>query len=260
MDKIEIQWRKSPSSTISQIYQSGLQYAFVSDDMKQCFPFVYCKDFLQDAVHAQIRGKTASIYGFSYNPKKNPPLCFDRTRIALANQQDPEMRKKIPAALDFINQFCKKLGLKRTQVFECASPPEKYSSCGVFLFDGSGMWMNSPVLISMYTLLLRVGFAHKDGAGYMSTMNRIVSGKLAGYQNNDQEQLADAISGVKMFLKHGYRKFFFKDTSKNYPAEVDTDTMHESCGIVGFSTGMTNGILPHCHRKSVREYFASKGV
>ena len=52
----KIKWLEKPAA-LAQIYGSGLEYCFISKDGKQCCPFVYCKDFLQDAILAQQHGK-----------------------------------------------------------------------------------------------------------------------------------------------------------------------------------------------------------
>lgn len=253
MDKVEIQWLKSQGGSIAQIYSSGLEFCFVSDDMRQCHTFVFCKDFLQDAIQGYLHNKKATIYGFSYDPTSSPGLCTKRTRIALANRNDDNFGGKMDGMVDFVNQFAKKLKLKRTHVFEAIDVPSKYSKCGIFLTDGSPRWMNSPPLISMYSLLLRVGCAHTKGHDYMETIKGLLDGKVKQYQTNDVVQLQNAMSGIEKILDVGYRKFFYIDSEKNYPENAATSTMHNSCGIGGFSSGYSRGVCKYWHRKSLQE-------
>ena len=75
-----------------------------------------------------------------------------------------------------------------------------------------------------------------------------MTGKIKGYQEQDRSQLKYAQKGIKHILEHGDRKIFFRDINKNYPP-VAIDTMHDTCGIVGFAQGDTKGVVPHWHRK-----------
>lgn len=258
MDQIQIQWLKNGTGHIAQIYSSGLEFCFVSDDMRQCHNFVYCKDFLQDVVHGFIHKKKASIYGFSYDPTSQPPICMDMCRIALVNSSDKNFKEKIPHMVDFVNQIAKKLHLRRTQVFEAIDPPKKYAKCGVFLLDGSSRWMNSPPLISMYSLFVRCGFSHTKGNDFMETINGIVNDKIKPYQSNDKTQLSGALKGIKNILNLGYRKFFYIDNEKNYPESTRVDTLHNSCGIVAFSGGSSRSVVPYWHRKSLKKVLEEK--
>lgn len=235
--KVEIQWLKSQKSGIAQIYNQGLQYAFVSKDNKQCHDLVYCKDFLHDCVQATLHGSTASIHSFQYSPKEQPPIDLETTRIALANQQDKEFRGKIPAILDFVNQVNKELHLKSSVALEASNPLKGYEAGGVFVIEGSARWMNAPPMLSMYTLFLRAAAVHKVGTPWRDTMKLIVSGKTKPYQTNDASWLAEAQEGIDRILRLGYRKIFFIDNGKNYPAGADIDTMHEYGGICAFATG-----------------------
>ena len=245
-EKVKVDWQ-AKARGISQVYSSGLEYCFVSNKFEQCHPFVFCKDFLQDCIYAHVNSKTASIFGFSYNPKTMAKIDMENTRIAVANSKDSSIGKKIDNVLDFINQFCKKLKLKRSKVFTCSNPPLKYRG-GVYVLCGSGMWMNSPPLISLYSLLIRLGFVHTKGEDCIETINKILKGTIKPYQSSDTLQLMQAKNGIDKILKLGYRKFFYKDIKKNYPERVPVGTMHGSCGIVGFSQNCTKNVVPYWNR------------
>jgi hypothetical protein len=180
-----------------------------------------------------------------------PPLDLDRIRLVLVNQNDKNFADKIEHVRDFINQFCKKLKLKPTKVFQVSNPPKQYARCGAFFFSGSGMWLNAPVFVSMYSLLLRVGFVHKTGRGCMETVKMLIDGKVSPYQSNDRNQMSSAIKGIEKILELGYRKFFYIDTKKNYPAGVAISTMHNSTGIQSFAQGSTKHVVPYWTRKSI---------
>ena len=242
---VKINWlSKKPG--MSQIYKQGLEYCFISHDWKQCCPFVFCKDFLQDAVQAVHHGKAIGIYGFTYNPATCEPLYMERTRIALANAHDPEFASKVPNAVDFLNQFEKQLKLVRTVARPCSNSQKTYAN-GIFIFDASSRWMISPPMLSMYTLLLRIGFCHTKDEDYAETIKKVIEGKIVPYQRDDKVYLTSAKAGIDKILKYGYSRIFYKDPKKNFP-DCNTSSMHNSSGIVSFSTGTSKSVVNHWHR------------
>ena len=74
---ISIKWYDDDkrNNNILQIYKKGLEFSFVSENNEQCHPFVFCKDFLQIVIFANIYNRIISIFNFHYNPRKNP-ICF----------------------------------------------------------------------------------------------------------------------------------------------------------------------------------------
>ena len=256
MQKVKIEWLKRGKESISQIYSNGLEFAFATKK-EQCTDFIYCKDFLQDCVHASFLKKKISPYGFKYDPKTKP-IDLKKTFILVANSSDPDMEAKIVGCQDFLNQVEKKLGLFRTKIAKCTNAPDNYQS-GVYLYRGSGMWLNSPPMLSLYSLFIRIGFCHKVGTDFVETLDAVQNGKIPPYQRNDKNQLTQSRDGINAILKLGYRKFFYKDTEKNYPA-VDIMTMHNYFGIVGFTQMLKNGdsneMPKYWSRKSVKKLIA----
>lgn len=246
----EIIWSKQ-SNSLCEIYHKGLQYAFVSEKNEQCHQFVYCKDFLQDAIQGTLEGASKSIYGFTYDPKKMPKIDLETTRLVLVNSIDNDFTKKLPNVVEFINQFEKHLHLKRT-VGYVVSNPGKYKT-GALYFESSGRWLNAPPMLSLYTLLLRTGFVHKTGTSWETTVNGVVSGKIAPYQKNDQSYLSSAKKQIDSIMTIGYRPFFYKDMKKNYPEGTNISTMHNSTGIVALSSRQASSVVPYWSRKSLEK-------
>jgi len=247
-NSVEIGWL-SYKNGLSQVYNSGLEYSFVSKDNKQCCPFVYCKDFLQDALMAVHHQCPVNIYGFEYIAQSCEPICSEKTRIAITNAKDSKFSEKIPAMLHFLRQVERKLKLIRTTSLRVNNPPSKYAKCGVFLLEGSSRWMLSPPMISMYSLLIRIGFVHTIGDSYEKTIENVAKGTVNPYQSNDKVQIEKAKSGIEKILKYGYAKLFWKDIVKNYP-KVNTSSMHNYFGIMAFSEPKNPYKQPkHWHRK-----------
>ena len=251
MKELTITWLKSTTSSAAQIYESGLQYCLVNKEHEQCHPLVFCKDFIQDAVHGFLNNKVASIYGFTYDPAKMPKLSLDRIRLLLVNSSDAKFGDRVLKVIDLLNQVEAKLKLKHSHLWKVSNPPKSYAKTGAYYISGSGQWLNSPVMVSMYSLMIRAGFNHTIGTDFMTTLKGIASGKIKSYQNNDQRQVSSALKGIEKIIEKGYRKFFYIETQKNYPANTPIGTMHNSTGIIGFTTGSTKSICPYWTRKSI---------
>lgn len=160
---IEVERFKNPKS-LSEIYQqTGIIFAFMTspkNGYKACHEWVKCRDFLQDAVRTQLTGNACSIYGFKFDSKVNPPVdtCKMRMLVSKYSFNENELlhfREKMTFALSLINHFEKlaKISLTHLQEVNVKDSVKKM----VFLFTGSKIWVQSPFLISMYTLLIRLG-------------------------------------------------------------------------------------------------------
>lgn len=260
METCKVKWSKDWK--LAEIYSGGLQMALCSPpdeagEYQKATTFVTCKDFFQDAVQAVHLGEAIEQYDFTYNPKTDPPLSFDRFRVLIGNNLDKEFESKIENVLDFIGQFEKRIHLLRTKAFKCEVSPDKFKATGgVYLFEGSGRWMQAPPMISLYTLLLRCGFVHTKGEDFDKTCKEIISGKLAligdkGKRHSgcyDDTYLKDGQPGIKAITEHGYARLFYKDAARNFPKTLDIDTMHDRCGIVGFSQKKVKYEMPYWFR------------
>jgi hypothetical protein len=242
----KIEWRDQKGG-IAQVYSTGLEYAFCTPDWKQHLPWVFCKDFLHDAIFSYLHNTSLSIYGYQYEPKKESAPFLRRMRLMVTNKSDKDFGSKVDHAVDFVNQIEKDLGIpSMTRAFRCPEPPEKYAKCGVYLFSGSQDWMLSPPLISLYTLAVRSGFAHAGG-DYKETIDKIITNKIPGYQTSDAYQLKDAKLGLERLITEGYKNVFNPEMTKNYPEGMQSGNMHHRFGIVSFSKEYTRDYVPAWH-------------
>lgn len=255
-EKRQVNWTKDWS--LSEIYSGGLQMALCSPPdangvYTKATTFVTCKDFFQDAVQAIYLGQKREIYDFHYDPATAPPLSLDRARILMSNNTDKEFATKIENVVDFVNQFEKRIHLLRTVAYECDPSPKKFG--GVYMFEGSSRWMLSPPMISLYTLILRCGLVHVKGEDFDKTCKDIMNGtKSVGNKAknqsgcNDDDYLRDGQAGIKAIQEHGYARLFYKDPAKNFPAKIGVRTMHNNCGIVGYSEKLMKDHMPYWFR------------
>lgn len=246
---MKIKW--FPQHPTAQIYSSGVELALCSAKGEQIGPFVYCKDFFQDAIKGFVNNTSSSIYGYSYNPKTQPPIDLGNVRILLAHDKDADFLKKVPAVLDLLNQIEKKMGLALTTATVADEPPAKYKS-GVVLLVGDGAWLRSSASLSMYTLLARNGLVHPKGESYESTINSLILGKLPAGQRNDGTYMKFGKPGIDLIIKKGIDEVFGTNLKANYKDTISTSTIHHYGGIVAFGSGKTAATWPNWkHPKEV---------
>jgi hypothetical protein len=219
--------------------------ALASKDGQQIGPWVFCKDFFQDAIRGYLNGISSGIWGYTYNPKTDPAIDMENARVMMTNSADPDFVNKIPAVLDFLNQVEKKMKISLTKAYECENPPASYKKSGVFLFVGDKAWLQSSAALSMWTLLMRNGVVHTVGDKFNDTLDDIIKGKLKPAQRNDHLYLKFGKPGIDLVLENGVEKAFGKDVKKNYAASIATHTIHHNGGIVSYGTAVCAKTWPH---------------
>lgn len=250
----EIKWFYHEGE-IDEIYTTGLQYAFCTEEFEQHLPWVYCKDFLHDVLFAYLNNSPLSLYGYEYDPASQPAPNLKRMRLLVGNKSDPEFGKKIPNALEFINQVERSIRIPSlSRVFKCIKLPLGYAKCGIYMFSGSHHWLLSAPMISLYTLMLRTGFVHTPGTSFETTIRKVVTHELKPYQSEDSEQLRNAEAGIKRIRKEGYRSIFSSDIRKNYPDIGDSESMHHDFGIGSFSQEITREYMPSWYPEEEEVY------
>lgn len=244
-----VKWN-SKSSGLSQIYSRGLEICFLSNNFSQATSFVLCKDFLQDALMALHNDKPVSIFGFCYNPKKDMPICLDKTRVAIVNRQR-DISKDIVRCIELLNQVESELRLERTKFAKAPNPPKSYNAA--WILEGSCKWILAPPMISLYTLLIRSGMHHKRGNAWRRTIKDVMLSKIKKHKDGtlitkageagsgDNTQIHSAMKGIERIMRDGYAKIFYKDADCNFP-DVGVSQMHDSFGICGFSAGYTSSM------------------
>jgi hypothetical protein len=238
--KLTIEWYKTPYRLSEIQQQTGFKFAFLApkgESFAQATPWVICRDFLQDAVATTINGKPTSIYGFNYNKDKDVPLDLSRIRILvskvnLVKKDADTFAIKMERSLKLLNHYEKMAKVTKSKMVKYEDDKNI-----VWVFTGSGFWMKSPVLVSMYTFLIRLG----DKEITFETNEELV----AEYQrlskltipDNDLGYLKEC--GNKMHLViQNYKKLLLPDKAKVDPIFLDekisTSTIHNSGGIFSF--------------------------
>lgn len=237
--KRHIVWKTSEiAPSFLQIYTKGLEYALVSDNNEQVHEFVLCKDFLHDVIFSCIHDLPFQIYKFSYNAEFAPKCSMKKLKLLVTNGQDKKFASKIKTALEFVNQFEDMLKMPRSRVRECSNVPIKYRNSGIYLFEAHKRWLQAPPLVSLYTLLLRIGFVHLSGDNFWRTIEKVNNKLVKPYQKKDAKWLRVVESAIRKIAKYGDRKIFYKDISYNYPRTLHMETVHNRLGILNFAHDM----------------------
>jgi hypothetical protein len=259
-----VEWHPKTLKGIAQVPTDGMEFAYVSEDYKQVHQLVWCKDFMQDTIFGSINNKEFEIYGFKYDPKNNPPICTKKTRIMVCNWRDHDFGTKLlNNCREFINEIEDKMKMKHTIFEKCASPPPIYRKSGVYIVEGSKRWMIAPPMISFYTLILRIGMVHPIGQSAQDTLNQIQDGSLKPYnwkeeskgkygsyhEDDDSDFLKNGIKGINRIFEEGERKIFHRKIEDNYDPKAGVHTIHDDCGLGGFSNNYTKYIFPKWLKK-----------
>ena len=285
----------------AQIYSTGVEFAMVgrvAKKWKQATTFVYCKDFLHDAIWAMLHKTPVSIYDFTFNPPgsklpKEPkkgtsewygwnatyqkfgpeaatkadvdvPVHMARTSLLFRDTNlkgasgTKTFHEHREGALDFIRQVDKQMGFTPSEICVVKG---KRGAPPTWLVLGDKRWMHAPTLLSLYSILIRVGYYHNAGGNYMRTLEMMKAGELGvkGDEDddmgesaagcNDTSYISQAWEGIQVILKHGV-KVFHEDMIKNYPDDVSTNVLHDKYGIVNFTKRYPEKRMPEWYQKS----------
>ena len=129
----------------------GLSYQFLDNDYNsiQKNGAVCCKDFLQDVVFTEtLMQPSLEIYNYEY---KYTGILSEQSKLILALDYgitDSQLVDKMSNLQLFLNRFEEKLGFDKTIII---TDDDKT----IALCHFSKSWIQSPVLLSIYLLLLR---------------------------------------------------------------------------------------------------------
>ena len=248
----KVKWFSGSKESLSEIYQqTGMLFAFMSspkDGGRACHPWVKCRDFMHDAVRAQITMGSCSIYGFNFLAGENPPIDLKKTRILVTKDKVSEMteaqfKNKMKAALALVNHFEKYAGVSLSKLIKV--DPTGSNKENVFLFLGPVMWMQSPFLVSMYTFLIRLGdkeLTFKNPADLRKKFKALYDNnkKKASGGDNDAGYLGASWNKLHIIIKNR-NKLFPKENGVHdiFFKGYDINSFHNRGGIRSLATAYT---------------------
>lgn len=220
----------------SQVHSSGIQFSPVSNNRINASNLFFCKDYLQDIIFAELFEKTVTQYGLNHIPRKEIPFNVRKNgRILMGDSTNKTFYNNIPNILSFINAIEEKMNISKTKAFEISSAPKEHASGGVFLFVFSKVWMKSAQLISLYSLLLRVGISYDQSIGIDNFIN-LFRGKTnqKTTRPEDARYLCSSIPLLDaLMVEGGYLKYFSKNIKENFDPSINSSSLHGG-GVVQF--------------------------
>ncbi len=245
-----VEWFKAPKS-LNEIYQqTGMLFAFVSSPekgSKVCHEWVKCRDFLHDAVRAQITNTPCAIYGFTFNSSTNPNIDLKKMRMLISKDGLKEdnvagFKKKMEAGLALVNHFESHAKVSLSKLEEV--DPKGSNKKEVYSFVGPQMWMTSPFLISMYTFLIRLGdkeIVFKDGDELVQKFKGLNDEHKGGkIQDNDANYLGKSWDKMHLIIKNRTKLFPKKAGVHDiFHGPYNINSFHNGGGIWSLSSCQT---------------------
>jgi len=233
---VKIQKFKS-TIKLSEICQEvEMQFSFVTgpkNGRKQCHQFAKCRDFLHDAVWAYINKGECSIYRFNYKYGVNPNIDLKKMRmLVFLQKEDKNFKVKMRRAQKILHHYENIAEWPKSRISIVADESQ------MVLFTGSAKWVLSPTLISMYTLLIRLGDKNikgfKTDKELQEIYKRLGNTKYCG-DDNDLRYIKSCYDKLDIVVKY-YKELFDKKIEGNYPNDIDRHSFHDHGGILSLCT------------------------
>ncbi len=252
---IKIKYLKTANILI-EIYQSvDIKFAFISsksNGYKQCNDLTKCRDFLPDIIKAHLNKNSVSIWGMEYKYGKYPKIDTTTTRLAVyddtVHKYPNKFQKDLEFSISLINQFEKSMGLNSLSTVEKALNTDKQ----LWVFTGPNFWMKAPYLISLYTMLIRLGAKRKYliEHGYDTTIINdesvvnMFKWLILNYKpqkDNDIEYLNKITNKLFIIVSNTKRLFFSRRVwyNKYRDVNITTKNFHNNTGIVSLCSYTT---------------------
>lgn len=150
-------------------YGMGFSICKQTDEntIETIIPITACKDYLNDVVYNELTNKEIAAYGLKITKKTNL-LDNERfwivtkildvkggTQYAKQSEDEELLKNNRENLLNFINQIEQKIKIDTSEFLTCENDEN------IIAINAPIFWMQGTYLISLYTLLLRVGLYYK---------------------------------------------------------------------------------------------------
>jgi hypothetical protein len=236
----KVEWLKS-TSPLSEIYQDvAMKFSLANEidgRIKQCHPWVKCRDFIHDVIRGSLTKSTVSIYGLKYVPSKHPEVSVEKSMmlITMDGIEPIGFRKKLNSAMMMINRYENLVGQNLSKLSKVAGS-NTYKH--VWLFSGPKMWIAQPHMISLLTLLFRLpiefGKEKYSNRSNEEIFNSIVKNNEGLKDTNNLKYIKAIKSRVENVVKHiNMFPVDEKGMSTAYKdANINLGSFHNRLGIV----------------------------
>ena len=236
-----VKWfeHKDPLSEIYQHFGMVFSFANMTDMIEQTHPWVKCRDFLHDAVRTTLTGKKSDIYGFKYVKGINPDIPTDKTILLLSEPNitdSKSFRKILNNGIRLINHYENLIGESLSTIRKVSGEPEgKHKH--VWLIEGPKFWITAPYLVSLYTLLLRLGPESIKVTNKEETMIKTFGNVVSQKRNvltNDIKYLTTVGKYIGSIVKNHKKLTEFNEIgfSKLYYEDVGISSFHNFSGVL----------------------------
>lgn len=231
MKSVNVKWVEV-NKYLNQVFTKGIQYAFLTRKFEQINHFAYCKDYLQDIVYCNIHKSKFNLYGMQYDYDKDLKLPYN-TLLAIRSLKKNKIlcKKNVDNLLSFLNDIETKLKFRKTRLILCNNIQQNYDC---IILDGSAKWKFSPPLISLYSLLIRIGVDYNN-QGPIEYLNLIKNTKSKFIFNRDQVLIDKIIPLLNSLFNNGIMSYFYKAKIENYPKSDNIYDVHNSSGIIALA-------------------------
>ena len=195
---------------------------------------------MHDAVKCAFTKTSCTIYGFKFDGNKDM-LDLRRMRMMVTKvglkKGEPENAfvKKIISSLRLVNHYEKMAGVSLTKakkVYENDRP--------VWIFNGPTFWLKAPVLVSLYTFLIRLGdkeLEFEGDADLVAKLEKLT--KEYRKSDNDVNYLKTMYWRLGKIVANAEELLFMgeKVDPLYFEKGVNIGTFHDRSGILNFCQG-----------------------
>lgn len=212
--------------------ESGLRYSLLKstpDGFEAMHGNTCCKDFFTDTFYAETLKKPTSIHGFKWAPGTFP--ATQKTFHMCIEFEKKDLSGKVKTAQALLNAWEERFGIKPSKV--------QVDSTGkrlVFSFDKE--WTVRPVMISFFTLLLRLAPMYTEKMGPTGIFHEVIKNGNP-YGEYDKGELGKR--GVIDAIEECWDTHTPPSPSQTYEQYDTASGAHHRGGFIAHTTGMATG-------------------
>ena len=237
---MNIKWYDNPYGLNQDIQSTGYVFSFINKASEQINPWVLCRDYLHDIVRTNLTDVDIDIYGLQYGPGfKSAKLDLDKIRLLVSTEDLTESTLTDTAAdnmdvnmmhsLMLLNHYEGIAGVPYSTVTRGYQDGQHF-----WKFVGNEWWLKHPSLVSMYSLLIRLGdkrFTFTNNGCLMKSFKEVVSSD--DDEDNDKIILDTCYRFLHLVAKSASEYLF--DGKNGYASEywnqIGNYEFHDECGI-----------------------------
>lgn len=218
---------------LSQIYSSGIEFAWLNKEGKQLHSFAFCRDYLQDVIQANHNKSKFTVYGMSYDANSDPNFDFDMVRMAVRLAAD-NLMELMQNSLRLLHNIEAERGFAPSKLIELG----KVGKHNICLFLSDVRWIHASPLLSLYTTSIRVGAEYTTDEHWEEFFTRwSTGGKQSVVGGNDTGYLRISKSALPLLVRLPLEELFAAKASDNYPTAVPPISIHNRTGICAYASG-----------------------